>query len=429
MDSKRLEQDLRSYRPAGVSLPDEFIWPRYDGLSVGNIAPAAAQILGATLPDALPPLRADLLEGLTDGVKRVVVLVMDAMGWLQIQRVMARHPGLIFERLGDKGRLMPLTTTFLSTTNSVLNTIWSAHPPVQHGLLAYELFLREWMMAVEAITMSPVHRPFEAMLTHWGLEPETFLPVPSVAQMLSVQGILTYSVTYKHFIGSTLSVMQFRGARDVRGYVTASDFWVTLRQLLRDHSGERCLIGGYWSAVDTLGHSHGPEDETGEAEILSIATLMERIFLDALEPAEREGTLLLVTADHGQITTPASSAVRLDQHPDLRDMLFMAPLGESRVPIFYVRNGRYDDTWAYLNEHFSDRFIFFDSGELVRSGLLGPGTPYAEVFPRLGEIVGIAREDAYVARSLKDVERLRGRHGGLSPQEMLVPLLALRLDA
>jgi hypothetical protein len=430
MKFEALEHDLRTYRPAGMEdLPAEFVWPRYEGLSVGNIAATAAHALGARLPGALPPLRKDLLAGMLDGVKRVIVLVVDALGWEQLQGVMAVHDDLVFHRLAETGRLMPLTTTFLSTTNSVLSTIWTGRPPIEHGLLAFTLFLREWSMAVEAITLSPIHRPFSAMLTEWGLDPEAFLPVPALGQVLSVQGILSYAVILDQFVTTPLSRMHFRGMRDVRGHAQASEFWLMLRRVLQEHRGERFLLSGYWSAVDGLGHRYGPLDETGEVEIRSIATLMEEIFLKRLEPADGEGTLLLMTADHGQITTPPESAIVLDDHPLLRDALFMPPVGESRVPFFYVRSGQDEAVWRYLNEHFSEQFVFLSRDQVIHSGLLGPGKPYQEVPYRLGDIVGVARGDAFLVRDKLSVERMRGRHGGLGPQEMLVPLLAVRLDA
>ena len=67
----------------------------------------------------------------------------------------------------------------------------------------------------------------------------------------------------------------------------------------------------------------------------------------------------------------------------------------------------------------------------MRSGLLGPGKPSAEVRHRLGDIVGIATGNAHFARDAESVKKkpMLGRHGGLTPQEMLVPLLAVRLDA
>ncbi len=431
MESENFMRDLRAYRPQGMEhLPASLVWPRYDGLCVGNIPASIGQMLGCQLSGVLPPLRSDVLEGLTDGVQRVVVLVIDALGWGQLQEVMALDDTLVFHTLAEKGRLVPITSVFPSTTDNVLSTIWTGCPPVQHGLLAYEMFLREWGMAVESIRFSPFFRPFSGDLVNWGLDPETFLPVPAVSQQLIAQGARAYTVILKDYTETPLSQMHFRGLEDsVVGHATMSDFWVLLRRVLENRREVPMVLNGYWSMVDTLAHRYGPLDETGVAEVRALGILLEEIFLKKLRPVDRAGTLLLLTADHGQVTTPPRASVLLEDHPVLRDALFLAPLGESRAPFFYVRAGHEQLVWEYLQEHLAQHFVFLKQDEVIRSGLLGPGEPYAEVRHRLGDIVGISLDEAYIARDAERAHRMLGRHGGLRPEELIVPLLAVRLDA
>ncbi len=429
MNVAQLEVELRTYRPKGmVDIPTDFVWPRYDGFSVGNIAATVAQTLGARMPGALPPLHPELLGPLLDGVEHVILVVVDALGWEQLQRVLASYPTTIFSRLAEQGRLLPITTGFLSTTTSVLNTIWTGRPSLEHGLLAYELYLREWQMAVEAISFSSVNAPFAGLLEGWGFEAESFIPAPTVAQALKDAGVATYAVTARQLVGTPLSQMQHRGVKEVLGYSYASEFWLMLGRSLQEHRNERFLLSGYWSGVDTLAHHYGPLDRTGELEIRSIAQLLEAGLLEGSSAAARQGTLLLLTADHGQVSTPLRSAVQLRDHPQLRDALFMSPLGESRVPFFYVRSGQYTRVWNYLHERLAKHFVFLSRQALIESGLLGTGTPHPELEYRLGDIVGIARSDAFLVRDPALASRLRGRHGGLNAGEMLVPLLAARLD-
>ena len=430
MDVTQLEHELRTYRPAAMpSLPLNFVWPRYEGASVGNLAATVAQGLGASLPGALPTLWPDLLGDLLEGVERVVLVTLDSLGWEQLRWVLARRADSELARLAQRGRLLPITTTFLSTTNSVLNTLWTGRPPLEHGLPGFEFYLREWLMAVEAISFSPAVAPFTGALRNWGFNAEKFVPVPTVAQALKDHGVATYAVTARPLIATPLSQMQYRGVANVEGYEFPSELWVMLGRVLREHRGERFFLSGYWSGVDTLGHHYGPYDTTADLEIRSIGQLLEAGLLEQLAAAERQGTLLLVTADHGQIDAPARAAVRLPDHPQLRDLLVMPPLGEARVPFFYVRSGCYTAAWNYLHTHLSRPFIYFSQQAFIESGLLGQGTPHAELEYRLGDIIGIARKDAYFVRDPALAQRLRGRHGGLDAGEMLVPLLALRLDA
>ena len=163
-------------------------------------------------------------------------------------------------------------------------------------------------------------------------------------------------------------------------------------------------------------------------EIDSLACLMDRIFLAPMAQEDRDGTLLLITADHGQISTPERTAILLPDHPDLVDDLMMPPLGEARVPFFHVRPGHFEGVWQYLHEHFARDFVFLTRQQVIESGLLGQGKMYAEIPHRVGDIIGIARGNRYFVRETALVKKLRGKHGGLSPEETLVPLMALRLD-
>ena len=166
--------------------------------------------------------------------------------------------------------------------------------------------------------------------------------------------------------------MNYRGTREVYGYAHASDFWVSLR---------RCCTSARASAVSSArtgarwirwGTCTARLDETGEAEIWSLAHLFETFFLEKLAAPARKRTLFLLTADHGQITTPSDAGFLLDDHPALRDALFLPPMGESRVPFFHVRHGAYDRVWAYLHEHFGEHFVFLPREEVIERGLLGP---------------------------------------------------------
>ncbi len=430
MDSQTLERELRTYRPETMKeLPAPFVWPRYEGLSVGNVPATIAHLLGADLPGMLPPLRPDLLGDLADGVRRVIMVILDGLGWEQLHWMLNRDPHLAFGELAARGKLLPLTTVFPSTTCNVLATLRTGAPPVRHGLLAYEMYLREWQMGVECISFSPTGAHGSGYLLDWGMEPERFLPVPSLAEQLAAQGIPTDEVIASHLKHGPLSRIYFRGVRRLYGHAYGSDFWSTLREVLQLHRGERLLLTGYWGAVDTLSHMHGPLHDTGFNEVRSNAFLLKKTFLDALDPEDREGTLLLILADHGQIRVPEEKAIFLGDHPLLRDALVLPPLGEARSPFFYVRAGHLEAVQEYLTSVLADRLVVFSQEGAIRSGLLGPGEPYAEVYHRLGDLIGIMKEDSVLVRDREAPKILRGRHGGLMPQEMLVPLLAARLDA
>jgi hypothetical protein len=80
----------------------------------------------------------------------------------------------------------------------------------------------------------------------------------------------------------------------------------------------------------------------------------------------------------------------------------------------------------YIEQTWPGEFAFLDPQKAINRGLFGPGTPHPRLVDRLGDLIVVARKDAYLWWADKE-NPLIGRHGGLSEQEMAVPLLSVML--
>lgn len=425
--SSRIEETIRAQRhPA---LPSEFVLPHYEGFSVANIGPTVAALLGGQIPGGIPMPR-DVWADLAPGVRRVVLILLDAVGYAPFANVL-RDESLIFHRLADAGRLFPLTSVFPSTTTAVLTSLWTGRTPAEHGFIGYVLFLREYGVTADMIRLIPRGRTGESKhkdsLLDWGLTPEGFLPVPGLAESLAHHGIVTRGTISSAYANSFLSRLHYRGAAELRGHIDSPDMWVCLREMLQAHRDERLYLAAYWGTVDTISHERGPSSPHWAAALRNLAYSLEREFLSQLTPADREGTLLVITADHGQIVTPLERTIYAQQHPALYDTLVMSPTGEPRVPYLYVRPGHVDVARSYLAENLSHAFVVLDAETVLDSGLLGRGRIAPDVPHRLGDLVAIARDNWILYDRPKEPDIL-GRHGSLTSDEMLVPMLMIRLD-
>jgi hypothetical protein len=253
------------------------------------------------------------------------------------------------------------------------------------------------------------------------------LPVPSLASLLAKRGIITGAVYYAGFRNSGFSEMLYRGVAETRVHFHASDFWVQLRHLLAATRGQRALLTAYWGGLDKLAHDYGPQTEQADAEFRSIDRLLEKELLAFLPPEDREGTLLLLTADHGQIHIPDERIVRAKEHPGLSRHLAVPIVGESRAAFIHPRPGRAGDIAHYLSETFPGWFVTLESDRALEAGLFGRPI-YDEARARAGELL-VLPKGAHAIEHGRAPVSLVGRHGGLTPEEMLVPLLGLRLDA
>ena len=423
VEQQLFERPLPDFLP-----PDEgWVLPHYEGLSIANLPATISALLGTDLPGALPPLPRELWADWLPGLRRVVLLILDALGYRLLQGMQAAGEGRPFSDLERVGRLVPLTSVVPSTTDAALISLRSGRPPAEHGWLAYEIYLRELGIAANAIQLRTAWGGPHDLLVDLGLDPEGIVTVPSMAQHLARAGIPSRSVLAHYLRNSGFTKMLYRGTTEVRVHAQASDLWVQLRHLLADTRGQRTFLSGYWSGLDTIAHVYGPDTEPWQAEFRTVSHLLEREFLAALPAEDRDGTLLLITADHGQILIPEEHIVTADRDPELSQHLLVPIMGESRAAFVYPRPGRAGAIRSYLEEAFPGWFVVLDSAQALDAGLMGhPVTD--EAYARAGELLVLGRGDHALQRSLPGVP-LRGRHGGLSPEEMLVPLVGARLDA
>ncbi len=418
----------RAARFAELNLPDEFIAPDYGGRSIVNIASSIARILGGNLP--APPLDPEIIGEFSANVRRIVFVIVDALGYRRFLDALDGNPQNGFHALRRAGaRLVPLTSTFPSTTTAALTALWSGYTPAEHGFVGYQLFLREYGVRADMITFNPaaMRELGKEQLVQAGLEPDKFLAVPSLPQTLESIGVPVYNFIEQPFTKSALSRVQIRGMRETFGFVTSSDMWVTLRAQIEKHRAERALFVAYWSAIDNIAHTYGPSSDTVIAESNNLAYSFEREFLSQLSPAARAGTLFLLTADHGQIDSPVPRAVYLRDHPELREHLVMDFAGEARAAYFYCRNGEIDAAREYITSRLGDKFFVMESQAVLNAGLFGAGNISPEVKHRIGDLIALPRADYYFW-DRNDEPKMLGRHGGLAEQEMLVPFIAARLD-
>ena len=106
------------------------IVPDYTGANVRGIIPALPRSseLGLPLPDWMPSLVAE--------AKQFVLLVLDGLGWDQLQEHAALIPTLASM---DGG---PITTVAPTTTATALTSITTGLTPGEHGLIGYRMVRR-----------------------------------------------------------------------------------------------------------------------------------------------------------------------------------------------------------------------------------------------------------------------------------------------
>ena len=424
-----LLKEIQQSKMDGLDLEGKVVYPNYSGLSLLNVPASVCQWLSAD-PLGLIRLRKPLLREIGGPFQHVVLLLMDGMGLDLYQKMLAGSFGEMegtasWQYISEQALLAPLTSVVPSTTSAALTTLWTGKAPAEHGVIGYEVWLREYGMIANMIFHSPAAFFGETgSLHHAGFSPNTFLPVPTLGPHLANQGVEVSALMHSSILHSGLSEMHLPAVKQYP-YRSVSDMLVTLRSVINASGSQKTYSYVYWSAIDTLSHRFGPEDERVVWELSSFGLSLERF----LKEQKRRGsgdTLFLITADHGQIHTPQQEKFELQKHPKFLSHLMMVPTCENRLPFLFVRSGHEEAVLNYIETNWPGQFDFVKGKTALESGVFGDFSSFPEIINRVGDFVIFPRNDNYWWWADKP-NPLLGRHGGLSPQEMLVPFLAIKL--
>lgn len=395
-------------RPADLlRLPPTMPVPDYDGGSLVNLMASLIAARGGTA--VAPQLRTLPAAALAD-TTTLVLLVIDGLGadWL------ARHAphGLL-----ARHRHATITSVFPSTTAAAIPTFLTGLPPQQHGLTGWFTYLRE---LGSVMTVLPGHPRYGgASYGSAGIDPARLFALRSVFTQMRTRG---FALAPAHIAYSDFNRALSRGA-EIHPFRSLAEMFRRARRLVRRPRGPQYLYL-YWPELDRLGHEQGIASPAALAHLAAIETALAD-FLDAIAGTD---TLVLVTADHGQLDTTADDRIQLDDHPDLADCLALPLCGEPRAAYCYLRPGRVERFLDACGAHFGERALLRPSADLIAAGLFGPGAPHPRLAERVGDYTLLMRGQAVISDRLpfEEPHTMVGVHGGLSAAELVVPLCLMR---
>lgn len=352
--------------------------PSYDGSGLVNlVAEVERRLTGSS------PFLGLAEPGPVPEAGTYVVVLFDGLGVSQLE-----HDGAATFR---SAHAATIDCPFPSMTNVSLATVATGFPPAGHGQIAHLTWYPDLEIVVNTlkwVTLGGEPVPYDYA---------SLLPRPNLWERLRAGGIEPITVQPADFQTSPLTREMYRGAR-FEGAWNQSDL-AKATVALASEPGR--FIFTYVPFVDFAGHVFGQgSDEFAEAMGLA-ASIWDEIVRD-LPP----GAAVLGTADHGLV-----EVAEADKIP-IRDPRFDG--------LRLAGDPRGVQVWG--DENVARELASFTGGRLVDPvPLLGPGlTDVAR--SRLGEKLLLAPPGKVIVPRGFD-KRLRCYHGGLSPEELRIPLL------
>lgn len=400
--------------------------PAYGGRSLPNVTRSVVDALGIDLTSETPlspPLDHDLDPfGGRRAEGTVVVLLVDGFGWSALDAWARADGGSAAGRWARAAR--PITTVFASTTTAALPSLSAAAPPGATGMLGYRQYLPGFGVVADLLRMMPLG----------GADPESLVGPDWTPRLVSgtasvfARGVPGVILGRTSFRGTGFTRLLYEGAEFV-GYGSEADLAGLLRQIL-DRPTPPPLVFAYWDGLDTIQHLWGPRPDMVALELDLLARTIAFV-RNGISEGRRARTSFVITGDHGQVPISASAEIALDREPEILRHLVHPPAGDRRVGFFTARPGALDALTTELHRRLPTGSRIVGVDEALRAGLAGPPPFHPEIRERLGDLLAFVPSPAgftFLPPGAKPADRHRdGAHGGLEPEELIVPLIAAPL--
>jgi predicted AlkP superfamily pyrophosphatase or phosphodiesterase len=400
--------------------------PDYTAYNFANIPGTILNLLGVPVENHLPGQAANEASN-----QKVIFLFVDAFGWRKFERFSAKS--VVLRRFLQDGVVSQLTSQFPSTTTAHVTTAHTNLRVGQHGMYEWNYYEPRVDAMITPLFFSFTGDYTRGTLEGSGIEPQDIFPRQNIYAALSGQNIPSYIFNKAEYASSPYNMAVCRGATHQVAFDDLPQGLDRLAQALLAHKGPGYFFL-YWGQYDALCHTYGPDSPEADAELRSILELVETRLLRPL--AGMRDTLLLVSADHGQMAIDPEQTIYLDRLlPDIARNFKRSGSGKPLVPagscrdfFLHIEEDQLEETQQRLQSALDGRAQVLRVDDLLHDGYFG--LPVTETFlSRVGNLLLLPEpgESIWWAGPGGWELPFRGFHGGLDQEEMLIPLLALPL--
>lgn len=371
-----------------------------------DVARAVAASRGLDVP--LSPHSRDLHANLVSA-DHLVFLLADGLG-MDFIEAMSRQSWL------RRHTRRAIHAPFPSTTTSAVTSFATAEYPALHAITGWWVHLAQLNApaTVFAHDRATDGRPLDRL----GVDVSSLFGAPPIIATLHCAA----AAVIPEGIVESPYTRYIAGGTPCLGYRTYSEAVEHIAGRVRDAAGPTFT---YWYTPSPDAEAHD-EGITGQRIPRTLAALDEAVASLARQLEETGRTWRIVaTADHGHLEL--DPRLELTEGDALLQHVTAPPAGDMRVQFWHARPGSEAAFEATFRQRFGNHFFLLSAAELEELALLGPIPWGVETRRRSGTHVSISRGRASLRYAgfpgRAGYRRMRSGHSGLSPAEMLVPLI------
>ncbi len=414
----------------GAQFSQGFVKPLYDSYCFAALPQTIEFMLTGDGDSALPR---DAFGHLPTRYNKVILFFVDAFGWRFFKQYADKYPFL--KTALRSGVVSKMTSQFPSTTAAHVTCMHTGQDVGQSGVYEwnyYEPLVDEMITPLLFAFAGDKERD---TLKRAGIPSEAFFPRQTFYQQLQTRGIASYVFQSEAYTPSTYSDVVYKGAKLIP-FKRLPEALANLVELVIADTAPIAYYLLYYDKIDAICHTYGPNSHQFEETVDVFLRMMDELFYKKLA-GKVDQTLLVLTADHGQVEVDPRRTCYLNKQVANIDQYLqtnrrgkpLVPAGSARDMFLHVKEERLGETVSLLQKHLAGRAEVYLSEQLVAQRFFGSSPPSKEFLTRVGNVVILPyqHETVWWYEGGKFEMHFQGHHGGLTPEEMEIPLLLLAL--
>lgn len=421
------EHSVRAVDHATTSLG---VLPLHGSYCFSSIPSLIASLLTNGAVPSLMPL--DVLGEGDPQAYKIVLFFIDAFGWRFYERF--KDESSLLQEFRRKGTINKITSQFPSTTAAHVTTIHTGLPVAESGVLEWQYY----EPAVDSLVV-PLRFTYARAAEHGetlrldGVEPQLIIPQPSIYHYLSSMGVGARVYQNSKYALSTYSSTIASGA-DICPFSSLEEGLESLStHMLMDEGPGYYFF--YTDVFDAAAHVYGPESLQAESVLTGVLDGVYDLFLKQVA-GKLPQSYCFITADHGQTEiNPKTTYYVNELAPEILPVLertdtgeFKGPSGSPRDMFLHVQDDEISWVGALLQDKLQGIAQVVPTQELVAQGFFGAANGL--ISEKLGNLAVLPHEgcSAWWFEEGRFYNSFYGHHGGLTPDEMEIPLLVYPLS-
>ncbi|RBP98181.1 nucleotide pyrophosphatase [Bifidobacterium aemilianum] len=376
--------------------------PRGGALHLSSLLPALTASLGHPVGTAVhrDPKALQEALGLPSASSAIVVLV-DGLGYWNLKARLGHAPYLR-SLMSQEVNQRPIASCAPTTTVAAMGTFGTGTCPGLTGMTGYTQRNPKTGKLSQLIQFRSALKPLDLQQQ------------PTIFESLAGQEVRVTSSGLPKFADSPLTQAALRGS-DYIGEMAPGQRARNAAQAARVPG----LTYLYIRDADKNGHAYGWQSDQWIAALESIDSQLATLHRNA--PA---GCLIVITADHGMISTDPNQRIDIAEEEDLARGVALVG-GEPRFTMLYAQpDVEADDIARRWREHLGTRARVMTRQEALELGLYGPVEE--RIIPMIGDVLVCAAEAVTIVDSRSQsaqATRLPSVHGSLTAAEQDIPCL------